>query len=70
MQNCRPSFRVPAAWLTVVQSDGAVAYFELDEMGDLVLTNGVVVPHHIDPCESQKIEKCDVVLDKNNLVRN
>ena len=70
MQNCRPSFRIPAAWLTVVQSDGAVAYFELDEMGDLVLTNGVVVPHHIDPCGSQKIERSDVPLDQNNLVRN
>lgn len=52
MENFRPSFHVPAVWLTVDRPDGTVEYYELDKEGNLVLTNGLLIPHHIEKAMS------------------
>lgn len=46
MENFRPSFHVPAVWLTVDRPDGTVDYYQLDKEGNLILTNGLLIPHH------------------------
>ena len=69
MHNDRPSFRVPAAWLTVAQPDGAVAYFALDASGKLALSNGKLIPHHIEPQGDTKFE-CDCRIEQTNQVGN
>lgn len=48
MENFRPSFHVPAVWLTVDRPDGTVEYYQLDEEGNLVLNDGILAPHHIE----------------------
>jgi hypothetical protein len=40
------SSRHPASWLTVALPDGFIAYYQLDEFGDLITYNGVILPHH------------------------
>lgn len=48
MAEYRPSFSVPAAWIAIDMPDGTVEYYQLDEDGCLVLTNGLPIPHHIE----------------------
>lgn len=47
MSEYRPSFFVPAAWIMVETPNGTVEYFKLDEDGNLILSNGELVPHHV-----------------------
>lgn len=46
MAEYRPSFHIAAAWIAIDTSDGTVEYYQLDEDGCLVLTDGIPVPHH------------------------
>ena len=48
MAEYRPLFSVPAAWITIDTSDETVEYYQLDEDGCLVLTNGIPIPHHVE----------------------
>lgn len=41
-------YHIQARWITVETENGGLVYFKLDDDGDLVLTNGKVVPDHFE----------------------
>lgn len=47
MESPCAGYRVPASWITVQQPNGTVEYYELDHQGDLICTNGRLVPYCI-----------------------
>jgi hypothetical protein len=49
MKAGRPSYHIPAKWITVTLPQG-IMYFELDKKGNL--QNRVVAPHHILDCKT------------------
>lgn len=67
--NTRPVFRVPALWLTVDRPDGTVDYFLLNQDGNLVLTNGEVLPHHTEkPRQFNRYKTIENVFVDNSAV--
>lgn len=41
-------YHIQARWITVGLENGGLIYFKLDDNGDLVLTDGEIVPDHFE----------------------